>query len=87
MVPHGSDYLFRRGIKGVGYLLKNLKGFAIYLTPFIPLSWTGEGEILKEGLAPLLNALIFALRRVKERQSLSYQNLPPLPQGRGGYRG
>jgi len=31
----------------------------IYLTPLIPLSFQGEGEIfLKEGLTPLLNTLI-----------------------------
>jgi len=29
----------------------------IYLTPFIPLSFKGEGEEMEEGLAPLLNAL------------------------------
>jgi len=28
-----------------------------YLTPLIPLSFKGEGEGKKEGLAPLLNAL------------------------------
>ena len=26
-----------------------------YLTPFIPLSFKGEGELEKEGLAPLLD--------------------------------
>jgi len=31
----------------------------IYLTPLIPLSFKGEGEIVpKEGLSPLLNTLI-----------------------------
>jgi hypothetical protein len=32
------------------------KGSKDDLTPFIPLSVNGEGEVIKEGLAPLLNA-------------------------------
>jgi len=32
--------------------------FFIYLTPLIPLSFKGEGERKKEGLAPLLDALV-----------------------------
>jgi len=33
----------------------------------------GRGGDLEEGLAPLLNALLFNSGRVKERRSLSYQ--------------
>jgi len=29
---------------------------SIYLTPLIPLSFKGEGDILKRGASPLLNA-------------------------------
>jgi hypothetical protein len=36
-----------------------IKGLFIYLTPFIPLSFEGEGEEnKKEGLTPLLHALL-----------------------------
>jgi len=31
-----------------------------YLTPFIPLSFKGEGEFLLEGASPLLNALLMS---------------------------
>jgi len=30
----------------------------IYLTPLVPLSFKGEGEMEKEGLTPLLDALL-----------------------------
>ena len=42
----------------------------IYLTPFIPLSFEGEGEIRKEGLMPLLDAPLIGrngLLNLKER--------------------
>jgi len=43
--------------------------FTIYLTPFIPLSFKGEGEVLKRGAMPLLNSpLIFSSK--KKRSSL-----------------
>jgi len=31
----------------------------IYLTPLIPLSFEGEGEIIKEGLTPLLDTSLY----------------------------
>jgi len=36
------------------------KGEFIYLTPCVPLSWEERGRKKKEGLSPLLNALLFA---------------------------
>jgi len=47
----------------------------------------GRGRDLKEGLAPLLNALYFTLRRVKERRSLSYQKSSPSPLRERGIMG
>ena len=32
------------------------------LTPLVPLSFEGEGEIIKEGLSPLLDILINRVR-------------------------
>jgi hypothetical protein len=57
----------------------------IYLTPFIPLSFKGEGEGNRRGAnAPLKHPL----GRVKERRSLSYKSSFPFPLTRGrGYRG
>jgi len=35
-----------------------LEDIYFYLTPFIPLSFKGEGEIIEEGLRPSLTPLI-----------------------------
>jgi len=47
----------------------------------------GRGGDLEEGLAPLLNALLFNSGRVKERRSLSYPKTSPLSLEGEGDRG
>ncbi len=36
-------------------------GNPVYLTPCVPLSCQGEGEVIEEGLMPLLNAPLVAV--------------------------
>jgi len=47
----------------------------------------GRGGDLKEGLAPLLNALLFHSGRVKERLRLSYRKSSPSPLRETGIMG
>jgi len=52
-------------------------GFFINLTPFIPLSFEGEGEILLREASPLFNSLLIPTM-LKERGKRLWRGAKPL---------
>jgi hypothetical protein len=57
---------------------------AIYLTPFVPLSFKVEGEDkIEEGLTPLLDSLLLSQIQESHREAKPLLLIPPLPLVKG----